>query len=358
MPGSTDVAVAPGVPPASRRLLAIEVARGLASAWVLLFHSLAPLSEDVLHPFLRFILPLTSFGWLGVHVFFAISGWCIVERTATAYHRNESTGAYLRERALRIYPSYLAALALAVLLLLAAAPFNSIPLSRNIPSSLGEWFVEVSLLQPAFGHGAILVVSWTLFYELTFYASSAVALVLRHWRVPANVLLVSGGAICLLVVWLPPAGILSGFGYWLHFFAGVLAWWTWNRMINLPWIVACLAATVAFALHFTLGTVIAGITAILLTIAARHPISPSSGMVRRLAVLGAASYSLYLIHVPVISPFFNLAGRAVSPDSIVYVAVWFAGLGLAVTAALLFHRAVEAPLEHWRRHFSASRPPT
>lgn len=340
---------------ASRRLPAVEYARGAASLAVLLFHSLHAIPAQSLHPILRPILPVTELGWLGVNVFFTVSGWCIAERLAAAHRRSENPAAFLSERALRIFPSYWAALAITVLLLALASPFNGIPLARNVPATLAAWLVELSLTQPAFARTGVLIVSWTLFHELTFYAAGACALVLRQRGVPATALLVLGGVGCLLVTALHPSGPFSGFAFWTHFFAGVLAWWSFNRPIGATWLTALLGTLVALAFECSAAALVAAATALALAVAARHPPPLPSLFAIPLTALGAASYSLYLIHVAVISPFFNLAARAVPPSSALLIAVWLTGLGLAVAAGLAFHHGIERPCERWR-HRLVARP--
>jgi peptidoglycan/LPS O-acetylase OafA/YrhL len=63
--------------------------------------------------------------------------------------------------------------------------------------------------------------------------------------------------------------------------------------------------------------------------------------------LGAVSYSLYLAHVTVLSPFVNLSQRAISPGSIAFIGVWLIAVPLSLLAWWLMHRWVEAPVERW-----------
>jgi exopolysaccharide production protein ExoZ len=341
----------------TKRLDHIEQLRGLAAFAVLGFHSLVTKEPNVLNPTLAAVRTVLIHGWLGVHVFFAISGWCIAQRITSARNRGETPWGYLYDRALRIYPTYWAALVFAVLMLAAEAPFNGIPLYRNSPHSIGVWLAEVTLTQPPFGYGSVLLVSWTLFYELTFYVTSAVALFLRRFHISGRTLLLIGGLVCPIFAWFPPTGFLLGLALWPHFFIGMLAWWYVFQKADGVWAASLISTLLAlFTESFPGGQAEVALgTAFLLALAALHPPRLPPHVSRALTALGAASYSIYLIHVPVISPFLNLAARVVSPKSNAYVGVWIIGLAVAIAAGIVVHNVVEVPCERWRHRTLAAR---
>jgi peptidoglycan/LPS O-acetylase OafA/YrhL len=65
--------------------------------------------------------------------------------------------------------------------------------------------------------------------------------------------------------------------------------------------------------------------------------------------LGVISYSLYLVHLVVVSKLMNLSKRLVAVDSVwVLLTVLVATLA-AIACATLFYRLIEAPLEEWRK---------
>ena len=351
--------------PVSRRLHAIEVARGGASLAVLLFHSLTSLPPEAVHPFLRLVRSVTEFGWLGVNVFFAVSGWCIAERLATARRREESVLHFLRERALRIYPAYWAALALLFAVRLAAVPFNTTRLADNLPAGALAWLGDLFLLQPYFGTVPALVVSWSLVYELGFYALGAGALALRARGVPSSILVVLAALLALPAAlgWRSPT-VLTVLGLWPDFLFGVLAWCAARPGATASARLAA-GALGAFALAaLTLGggfggpgRLVALGTAGVLWFAASHDhLAARVTAVRVFAWLGTVSYSLYLAHVTLLSPLLNVSQRVVPPRTVAFVGVWLVAVSLALIAGWLLHRWVEAPVERWRKQRWHHRP--
>lgn len=364
MPASPDSGpvISPLSP--SQRLSAIEYARGGACLAVLLFHSLTALPPESLHPVLRLLRRVTESGWLGVNVFFAVSGWCIAERLAAARRRDESVLHFLRERALRIYPAYWAALALLFLVRAAAAPFNTTSLAQNFPASPAAWIGDLLLVQPYLATPAALVVSWSLVYELGFYALGAAALVLHRRGLPTALLLGLGVLLSLPASFQAIPRPLYVLGLWPDFFAGVLAWRAaratpdatarWSMMLLLAFLIATVALHGRFG---DSGRIVALVTAALLALASRFnaPAAPR-GVLACLAWLGGISYSLYLAHVTVLSPFINLGARWVSPHHLGFGVIWLAAVATALFAGWALHRWVEAPCERWRKHRWGRRP--
>lgn len=341
----------------AKRLYAIEVARGVASMGVMFFHSLARFHPQDLHPALHLVQNLTHYGWLGVDVFFVLSGWCIAERLATARRRDESAVVFMRERALRIFPTYWAVLALTWAARLAAVPFNHTTFSANLPSGSLSWIGDLLLIQPYLDVPASLGVSWTLVCELAFYALASGILVLGPRALPTFAVALLGLVLCL---W-PLLGLNLRIAFvldrWPEFFMGVLGWWgaragrspdRWLRgsLLGLAFLLMIGLARSASALE----PCVALSTAIALWLASKREqgIAPKP-FVRVLTGVGAISYPLYLIHFSVLFPVLNLAERFVRPSETMFCAVWCVAIALSFIAALCVHRCVEFPAERWRK---------
>ena len=337
------------------RLPFIDAARGLAAAAVVLFHSLGAFPASSLHPALGFVSNATSLGWLGVHVFFTLSGWCITERLASARARGESPITFLIDRGLRIYPAYWAALALAILLRLAASPFNQTDPISSIPASSWAWFGDLGLLHIAIGTPVYLLVSWSLFYELSYYLLAALTLsrfTIGPGRFPW--LLNIGAALCFVPLLGPLAAPLKALGNWMDFFLGVLAWYAARRTFGWSLYSALTVMGTATVLLFNhhllgIGPLVSGSVAILLWLTSRHSRWADALSPAPLLSLGAISYSLYLIHVPILSPLMNLAARLLPTTSYGFVLAWFMAVVTAFVAAFGFNRLIESRCEKWRR---------
>lgn len=91
---------------------------------------------------------------------------------ARSIERREKTPRPLhfwRDRFLRIYLTYWAALATAILFALATTPFNGLPARSAIPDSPFAWLADLSLTHVWVRVHPKMVVSWSHAYELGFY---------------------------------------------------------------------------------------------------------------------------------------------------------------------------------------------
>ena len=106
------------------RLRSIDALRGVAAMGVVLYHAVEQGGKILPDNFLRYPIKLvqlvSSFGYIGVFLFFVISGFCIHLQWARAHAAGqESTipfGAFWKRRIRRLYPPYIIALGLYLLL--------------------------------------------------------------------------------------------------------------------------------------------------------------------------------------------------------------------------------------------------
>jgi exopolysaccharide production protein ExoZ len=364
-PGRRPPAAPTTVPRAPRYRL-IEAWRGFAALAVLSFHSFGPF---VAQPVWRPLEPLrhaAGSGWLGLHLFFVISGYCIFERLALAAARREPVKGFLVDRFLRIFPTYWAILAFSIALNVATWPFNRSHFSGNFPGSPVDGLADVSLTHVLFGTAPFVLVSWTLTCEASFYLLAGFLLLASRNSPRLLPALALGFALCGPAGWVPPDHWTLPLALWPDFFAGTcvaVILRAWNGR-DFRWMAAGLAALGAVTAMAALGPgnygtvahrVACGFAWVLLGL---HPWDGAlAGLapVRWLAAAGAFSYSLYLIHVQILTRVINLGTRLVRPTSPGFGLLWLVAVAVAVAGGWYFWRVVELRCEQYRHHRLAAR---
>jgi exopolysaccharide production protein ExoZ len=250
-------------------------------------------------------------GASGVDIFFVISGFVMATSTPSHPRAGQSRGAaawmFMKRRLLRIAPLYwfYTLLKAALLLALPALAMQSTLDGGHLLASL--FFIPAigptGLMQPT------LQVGWTLNYEMLFYAVFAVALSLGAPRVLFCVLVFL--ALSLASDLVPASDVLRFYSRSLvfEFVAGmVIARWV-GALRSIPAALSIVLAGGAAAVMLlvewppTIDRVVSwGIAAsiIVLCTVALEPWFARSRLAGRLAILGDASYSIYLSHALVV----------------------------------------------------------
>lgn len=149
-----------------KRVETIDVFRGIAILLVVLYHFTARLPADAMH-ISGAAMPPIYFGWVGVYVFFAISGYCIY----LTLERSTSIALFLARRFSRIYPAFLAA-ALFLFAYGVLVPLPSIPDAGFHERS--STLVDLVLNLLFIGDGRWVNGSfWSIAVEIKFYAGLA-----------------------------------------------------------------------------------------------------------------------------------------------------------------------------------------
>lgn len=352
------------------RYPALDLLRGIAIVWVMLFHSfvVGGLGPDWAW--------LSRYGWMGVDLFFVLSGFLIGTQVLTPLasgQRLDFKDFYLR-RAFRILPAFL------VVLLI----YMMWPDVREAPGLAPWWmFVTFSLnLFVDYGRDAAFSHAWSLCVEEHFYLVFPLLATLLLRRPSAA----RFAALCVLVV---VAGIALRAGLWLHntaldsagagpqrnWFIEDIYYPTWNRLDGLlaGVVLAVLkvfrpplwqrlqqhgnafllagVAILALALWLfrertgllgnAVGWPVLSLGLALLVLAG----TATSGVLGGLRVPGAAwlagiSYSLYLTHKAVFHLTQEWFGPALEGRGVLAFAVY--GV-LALLGGALLHYAVERP---------------
>jgi exopolysaccharide production protein ExoZ len=351
-------------------LNSIHLCRGIAALLVVLFHAAVNLSKDKY--FGTVADPIESIFWFGggagVAFFFVLSGFIIHHVHERDMNHPQRLLAYLRKRAVRIYPTYWI-IFMVVYLLAMLSP----SLREGLPLDAAVLLKSLLLIpqdsQKVGGTGApVLIVAWSLQYELCFYAAFATALI-KKWLLYCIALAFTVSFL------LQPLGLSQDFPG--SFFASHLIVLFGIGMaaskvvkarprLSSPGVLAALATgvfcMVALAANLSRGNyskpvfdLAYGLVSALLIVAlASHDTQRKENpLPGRLSFLGDASYALYLIHFPLIAILSKIS-IAVLPRNLYGASLAFLLLvGGSVLVAALFHRWIERPV---LRYLAPARP--
>lgn len=314
----------------------------------------------------RLLLDALDTGKLGVAVFFVLSGLVIayslranLETAPDGEGKPEfDAGNFALRRIVRLTPPYHAAIIVALVFALGAAIEGGHSyLPGGTPFGLLRLFTHLIYAQELFGFVNFNDVFWTLSIELQFYLVFA-ALVfaqdrLGRIRPPARTLQVLYGiSAALSLLW--PMGLLGDDSraiwfapLWYSFMLGVLLFARWRRQIP-AWALAVYMALL------TVAPVVAGrdgqfawvsvATTALLWLAIERERLGRWLADRVSQFLGKVSYSLYLIHTPVLGAALVVAAKVLGqPTAAKQILGIVIGVVASLVAAEIFYRAVERP---------------
>lgn len=290
--------------------------------------------------------PLAAFakyGYLGVQLFFMISGFVILMTAAEGGLRS-----FVLSRVVRLYPAFWACCSITYLTV------QMIGESRFVASP-GQFLVNMTMLSEFVDVPSIDGVYWSLFVEIRFYLLVAVVLLfggIRHMQVLCVLWLVATFALDVVPV--------SRLREWLitehspFFIAGAVCYLIWKERATAARLIL-LGSAWGLGVHKALrmadkasrhyettldrGVVIALVTlffAIMLAVAIRR--TGRAGRVQW-PLAGALTYPLYLIHQNVGYMLFNRLHTLVN----MHVLFWSVVFG-AVLLAYFVHVVVERPL--------------
>ena len=347
------------------RLPGLDTLRAVAVVWTMLFHSflVGGLGDDWGW--------LQRYGWMGVDLFFVLSGFLIGSQVLAPLARGErlSFADFYLRRAFRILPAFWAVL----LLYLVWRDFPEAPGMEPWWKFAG-FFVNLSI---DYDHNAAFSHAWSLCVEEHFYLLfPLLALGFARLR--------SGKALVAFCVALVLGGIALRSAIWLHFdalnpdrnwFVTDIYYPTWNRLDGLlagvllavwktyrpaSWARAatranlvCIAGIATLALSFWLfrdrvgllgnsvgWPVLSAALAMLVFAAAQRESVIGRRAFPGAAWLAAISYSLYLVHKPVYGLVQTHFGDLLEGRGLVAFATYGAA---SLLAAAALHYAVERP---------------
>lgn len=337
----------------------LQALRGIAALMVVLFHMVPHLENS---PLLSPLAAPMKYGFSGVDVFFALSGF-VIYRSSMQIAGLANIGHFIKRRAMRIFFGYWPALAFTAiiwhLLMGIAWPGLGKALGSALlifPNLLDNW----------------LPTAWSLTYELYFYALMCLVLL----AAPTKRLLALAGLVMLLVLWnslwllLDGARVVHGHqplrflltGFAVEFFAGALIAHLHNRLLP-QWsgalamlmLLSCLAllgftagttsilfANVEILRACTYGVFAIGMLLLALSLHESHIPAPAW-----LVKVGDASFSLYLLHPVLIDILASFNAKHLPKSASVSLLFFLALPVLIAFISVHWSQRIEMPLFRW-----------
>lgn len=339
-------------PPSGTRLLALDGLRFLAAATVLLYHFTAtPTATGYwgatgadAFPTLN---PVSRYGWLGVELFFVLSGFVILLSA-----QGRTVAQFTGSRVGRLFPGYWACVA-------ATAVLHALWSGGRTPT-LSDTLVNLTMVQDLFHVASVQVVFWTLLVELKFYLLVGLLLAfgqLTRTRVVALALAWPlAGLLAQQAGWVEAANLLVA-NYAPYFGVGMMLFLL-RRDGHDPLVWSGLAISLALCVHRVLdaadgaarlqGVPVSrpvSLVIMLATVGVVWLASSPRVVVRRrrlvaaLTTGGALTYPLYLVH----SQFGYAVIDRLAADGVGRWATLVVASAACVLLALAIHRGVERP---------------
>jgi len=378
-------------PPEVATFLSLDAFRGIAALWVVMDHACVPYitGEGALlknSP----IYFLSSFGSLGVVMFFVLSGYCIAGAVYKALANGRTPLQFARDRILRIYPPYIATCILAVFIGFAlneAQRFHLIPRPNhqmNLKQGWDYWFANASITQIECHQPFLVIVFWSLCYEIVFYAVmgclfAAFRPLLNYGFIPLErtsrffslvIFLITSMSLGWLII--NPTHCPFPLDLWYQFGIGALLFFamlessrdgrSFSRLTDPRWhlgitffvlflfsIFRNITFVNGLALHeFVVGKPSTRIQTacalffviLLILIRPFDRIAARLSLIRPLSSLGTISYSLYLTHT-LVQPFFDSGLRRLGFSGSLYILTFLVEVVISIVFGFIFYRLIE-----------------
>ncbi len=352
----------------------IDVLRGAAVLAVVVFHGMAYSAPHVEwgSRFADWLYRLTASGWLGVNLFFVISGFLITGILDDTLDRKNFYRRFYIRRALRILPAYLAVLALAwatgfvtpnylVVCVLFLANMPGVFLRHGYLFYGPLWSLAVEeqfyLLWPAMyrrlRRRGMLAVSLALLAVCPVLRALAFAHLLhtgdplsKTWMVADNLAL--GAVLALLLRW--PGVTLRqfaalGWGMFAAGASGVAALFAEHRMGTLD--------VLRNSLGLSCFLLVCGSAVVLMLCLFRERRLPE--WMRAFVFFGEISYGLYLIHLLLLQIYDRAFGIGFQTDWRLLLVRFAVANGAAVGIAAASRRWLEDPILRLKSRIAAAR---
>ncbi len=315
-----------------KELYQIDILRAVAAIGVCLFHFTYGNSKFIDHYTL--IYKIIRFGYLGVDVFFIVSGF-IICYSFPANYQTKSFISFFKKRLLRVHPPYLTSIALTIIVAYVAAIYTRNPVQVSCLNLFYHFFYLNNIANTTYING----VYWTLGIEFQFYIIVGLLFSLMN----KSIYHLSGIIIFLLFLnWIKIDNTNLIFEHTPLFCIGILLYFLlFNDQYPKAFLLCLLATSLAILAYYqkaSFYTSLFTICIICIPFVKNKIVQFLSGL----------SYSLYLVHIPVGGRVINLCLRFTHTTYEKYLAV-LAALIVSIITACFFHLLIEKPAIRWSK---------
>ncbi len=334
------------------RFAFVDALRGVAAMSVVVFHIYKQnLLRHAERPFPEPFHSLFVNGYLGVYIFFVLSGFVIAHSVRGYRITPGFVGRFALRRSLRLDPPYWAAIAAAIVIAVTAN--QAVGDTQHIPvPSATDVIAHVFYLQGFLHVPNILGVFWTLCLEIQFYLIYVVLLGVTQ-RLADRRIFVFGPLFVLSIV-LGSGAVFWGRALclwaWPFFFAGVITSWHLDGKVSTGTWGLVLLATCACGFDDVARVTVAIATASALLVASLVQGKGGRSWLEELSLgrvlqyLGRISYSLYLTHLLVGSKSARFVIRLLGKRELGYpdmIAILLGCIAISLVAAHVMYVLVE-----------------
>lgn len=350
------------------RIPELDGLRGVAILLVVLFHYISTQLPGSTHPMGRMLRYATSFGWVGVDLFFVLSGFLIGSILIVQKHSPRYFSTFYMRRLVRIVPNYFLLLALFVIVWQLPYFANNYFLTAHNDIPLWSYFAMLHNFYMAARHSLgndALSITWSIGIEEQFYLLFPLLVYFLHRRwLPYLLSALIVGAIIVRAQfdhWIPkyvllPArmdGLAIGFLVAFLHQEGLLA--KYKTALN-RWLMAVMIVVIAACGYFywrlgDLGvvkhTLFSIVFAIMLIFALTRQGSWYAAFLRNKALMwvGTISYSLYLFHYLILGVAHHITGQHdIGISNIADIGVTVAAFIASLLFSWIVYRQLEKPM--------------
>ncbi len=300
------------------------------------------------------LAPIAKYGYLGVDLFFMISGFVILMTASGGSVRN-----FVISRLVRLYPAFWACCTITFLVtILIGQPVFS--------ASISQYLINMTMLSGFIGVDSIDGAYWSLFIEIRFYAFVIVILALRKINQACFFLIL--WLICSFIFEILHINRLRRFfiiDYSPYFIAGAMYFLVWSQGISLTKIGIIIASwglaiynsiKILPELEKTYNTtmnsyVVAGLVTSFFLVLFLVSIQRTGFIGRnRWIIVGSLTYPLYLLHQFIGFMIFNVAYPTINNHILLWSTIILM-MGLAYAVNVLVEKRFSPLMKNSLNHF-------